>query len=107
MKMIAVWTTVATEVDAARIARHCVEQRLAACVQWSRVDSCYEWQGAVQQESEFRIVLKTRQDRYAALEAALLELHPYELPSIFAFDVVASSEGYRAWVQAQTTPEKP
>jgi periplasmic divalent cation tolerance protein len=102
MKMLAVWTTVATEDDARRIARLCVEQRLAACVQWSRIDSCYEWKGQVQQEPEVRIVLKTTDDRYAALEAALRQAHPYELPAIFAFDVAAASDDYRAWVEGQT-----
>jgi periplasmic divalent cation tolerance protein len=102
MKMLAVWTTVATEDDARRIARLCVEQRLAACVQWSRIDSCYEWKGQVQQEPEIRIVLKTTDDRYAALEAALRQAHPYELPAIFAFDVAAASAEYCAWVEGQT-----
>ena len=100
-RLLAVWTTVASEDDARRIARLCVEQRLAACVQWSRIDSCYEWKGALQQEAEIRIVLKTTHERYAALEAAVRQAHPYELPAIFAFDVAFASEAYRDWVAAQ------
>ncbi len=100
--LLAVWTTVATREAAQRVAEACVREKLAACVQLSTIDSVYEWQGALQQEAEVRLVLKTTAARYPALATRLRELHPYDLPAIFALPVAEASADYIAWVEAQT-----
>lgn len=96
--IIAVVTTVATREDAERIARELVEQRLAACVQISAIDSFYRWRDAVQHDAEFRLLAKTRADQYQAMEAAIRALHPYELPAIHAFGCIEAEAAYAAWV---------
>lgn len=98
MDMLAVFTTVATPEQADRLARAAVEQRLAACVQVEAVRSTYRWQGAVECEPEMRLMFKTDQARHAALVALLRELHPYELPAIFALPVIGATAEYAAWV---------
>ncbi len=85
MKPIAVVTTVANREEARRLALALVERRLAACAQISEIESVYAWKGTIQQEPEFRILFKTTNDRYAAIERAIRELHAYELPAIHAF----------------------
>ncbi len=100
VKLLAVVTTVATRDDAQRIATALVERRLAACVQISQIESVYAWQGALQQEREFRIVAKTVADRYHDVEQAIRELHDYDLPAIFALPVAAVFEPYAQWVAA-------
>src|SRR5688572_27909624 len=81
---IAVVTTVATLADAQRLARALVERRLAACAQVSQIESVYRWQGALQQEPEYRVLFKTLEARYVEVEAALRSMHPYQLPAIHA-----------------------
>jgi uncharacterized protein involved in tolerance to divalent cations len=81
---MAVFTTVARRDDARRIARALVERGLVACAQISEIESFYAWGGALQQEPEFRLLLKTTAARYAAVEAVVREMHPYELPAIHA-----------------------
>lgn len=98
MKLIAVFTTVATREDALRIASALVERKLAACAQICEIDSFYAWKGAMQHEPEFRILLKTTDAQYGAVEAAILELHRYELPAIHAVAVDHAYEPYAAWV---------
>ena len=100
--MLAVCTTVGTREDARRLARVCVEQKLAACVQLSEIESFYEWNGALQHEGEVRLVCKTTEDRYPALEAALLAAHPYALPAVFALKIEHANPAYGHWVNAQT-----
>ncbi len=100
--LLAVWTTVATREEAQHIAEACVREKLAACVQLSTIDSVYEWQGALQQEPEVRLVLKTTAARYPALARRLRALHPYELPAIFALPVAEASADYIAWVEDRT-----
>jgi len=99
MKLLAVCTTVGRREDAQRLARALVERRLAACAQISEIESFFFWQGALQQEGEFRLMLKTTEDRYPALESALRELHPYELPAIHAVAVERAFAPYAACVE--------
>jgi len=98
MRLLAVCTTVGRREDAQRLARALVERRLAACAQISEIESFFFWQGALQQEGEFRLMLKTTEDRYPAVEAALRELHPYELPAIHAFAFEHVYAAYAEWI---------
>ena len=96
---LVVYTTVTKAEDAQMLARGAVERRLAACVQIEAIQSVYRWKGEVQSESEQRIMFKTTKALYQQLESMIAELHPYELPAIFATPVVAASTAYAAWVR--------
>ncbi len=98
-------TTLATREQALALARDLVERRLAACAQITAIDSVYRWQGAVEQDSEFRLLLKTHADGYAALEAAIRAQHPYELPAIHAIATTQAYAPYAEWVESSTRPE--
>lgn len=102
MTLLAVHTTVATRVDADRLAQAAVCERLAACAQIEAIDSVYVWQGALQQEPELRLLFKTTLARQAALIARLRELHPYELPAIYSVAVHDATPDYAEWVRANT-----
>jgi len=98
MKPIAVITTVASREEAQRVARTLVERGLAACAQISEIESVYRWQGEVKQEPEFRILLKTTDERYEQVESAIRDLHSYELPAIHAFAFEHVFPAYAAWI---------
>jgi periplasmic divalent cation tolerance protein len=98
MKTIVVLTTIDNLEDARAIASALVERKLAACVQVSTIESVYAWQGAVQNDTEYRVVAKTTADRYADVEAAILDLHTYDLPAIYALDVAEAYAPYAEWV---------
>lgn len=95
-------TTVGSADAARRLARTMVERRLAACAQIGAIDSVYRWQGAVQEDAEFRLLLKTAPDRVEALLAALREQHPYTLPALHAWPVAAAEPAYAGWVVDST-----
>lgn len=99
MDLLAVFTTVSNAEQADTLARAAVERRLAACVQAEAVHSTYRWQGAVASEPEVRLMFKTSRALYPALEALLRQMHPYELPAIFALPVAEASAAYAAWVK--------
>lgn len=98
MKPIVVITTVATSDDARRLARALVERRLVACAQISQIESVYMWENKLQQEGEYRLMLKTVASRYAAVEEAIRELHPYTLPAIYALALERVHGPYADWV---------
>ena len=80
-----------------------IEQRLAACVNiLAPCRSVYRWKGAVQHEEEHPMLIKTTAERYPALEKALRECHPYELPEIIAVPIERGLPAYLDWVGAET-----
>lgn len=98
MTHLAVVTTVATQDDARRLARSIVEQKLAACAQICPIESFYQWDGALRQETEWRLVFKTRATLYQHLEDALRAQHPYKLPAIVATRLDHISADYAGWI---------
>jgi len=98
---IVIWVTAAEEEDADRIATALVEQRLAACVAIAPIRSIYRWQEAVEQSQEWQLTIKTTQARFAAVEAAVESLHPYDVPEVIAVPISNGSPTYVAWLADQ------
>jgi len=94
-----VLTTTGSEDEARKIARHLVENRLAACVNViPRVESIYRWQGKVEFAAEWLLLIKTTVDRFPAVRDALGELHSYEVPECVVLPIEDGSETYLQWL---------
>ena len=79
-----------------------VEKQVAACINLiPGVTSIYRWEGKIEEEGEVLGVIKTTAEAYAALETAILELHPYDTPEVLALPVGKGAEKYLAWVAGQ------
>jgi len=98
--MDAVVCLVTTPPDQARpIAEALVARELVACVNIvAHVQSVFRWKGAVEIDDEALLVLKTTRTAIPALDAALVELHPYETFELVALDVAGGSADYLAWI---------
>ena len=95
-----VLSTVGSPEHAERIARALVEERLAACVNLvPGLRSLYWWEGAVQDDREILLLIKTTAERVGALRERLLELHPYEVPEFGVLEIESVSEAYGAWLR--------
>ncbi len=94
-----VLTTCANEADANDIAERLVAEGLAAVVTIvPSVRSVYLLQGRPESATEFLLLIRAGAQRYAAIEARVRELHPYELPEIVAVPIVAGLTAYLDWV---------
>lgn len=103
METLLILTNCPDEESANAIALAVVEQKLAACVNiLPRVQSVYRWQGAVEAASEIPLLIKSTAERYPALEAAIRERHPYEVPEIIALPISAGLPAYLNWLAAET-----
>jgi periplasmic divalent cation tolerance protein len=101
---VIVLTTLGGDADGAALARLLVDEHLAACVNVLPVmASIYRWKGAVEQEREQQLVIKTTAARLEALEMRLRALHPYELPEFLVIDVAGGSAAYLEWLGASTS----
>jgi periplasmic divalent cation tolerance protein len=88
---------------AAELARALVEERLAACGNvLPQLRSIYRWQGAVHDEPEALLILKTTAALFERLRARVVELHPYDTPEVLALPVAAAHAPYLDWIRGET-----
>jgi periplasmic divalent cation tolerance protein len=92
---VVVLTTVGAGFDAVGLAKTLVERGLASCVNvLPGVTSVYRWEGAIKSDPEQQLIIKTLTERVEALEVAMKQLHPYDVPEFIVLPVTAASENY-------------
>ena len=103
MSTLLVFTNLPDRAAAERLANMLVQKNLAACVNiLAPCRSVYRWKDAVQYDEEHPMLIKTTRERYPALEQALREGHPYELPEIIAVPIERGLPAYLEWLAAET-----
>jgi periplasmic divalent cation tolerance protein len=91
--------TAGSEEEARKIARHVVEQRLAACVNIvPQIESIYRWQGKMESAREWLLLIKTTVENFPDVRDAIRELHSYELPECISISVEDGSAAYLEWI---------
>jgi periplasmic divalent cation tolerance protein len=104
---IVVLSTCASAEEASSIARWLVEKRLAACVNiLPGIRSLYRWKGAIQDDQEVLLVIKSSRPFFEALRAEIEKLHSYEVPEVIALQIVDGAESYLAWMNKELGEEQ-
>jgi periplasmic divalent cation tolerance protein len=104
MNLILVLTNLPDQDSAKKLAEQLVGQRQAACVNiLATCQSIYHWQGKTEITQEVPLLIKTTEERYAALEQTLRTLHPYELPEIIHVPITGGLPAYLNWVSEETS----
>lgn len=99
-------TTAPDEAAAELIAKALIEKGGAACVNiLPEMRSLYKWKGRIESGREQLLLIKARQDRYAAIEKQIEALHPYELPEIIAVSIDVGLPAYLEWVVGRMPSE--
>lgn len=103
MSALIVITNVPDRNVALQMAHALIERKLAACVNiLAECTSVYSWKGKLETATEVPLLIKTRTAIYDQVEAAIKDLHPYELPEIVAVPVEHGFPDYLKWVNAET-----
>ena len=99
---IVVFCTCASAEEAEKLARHLVETRAAACVNMlGGVRSFYRWKGALEDASEYLLLIKSSRPAFERLRAEIEKVHSYEVPEIIAVAIVDGSGNYLNWLDAE------
>jgi len=112
VELVQVATTVDTVEAAQAIASSAVGRRLAACAQTEGpITSVYRWDGAVQTDTEWRVVLKTTAALAERLTEHLVREHSYEVPEVVVTPLIGGNPEYLRWIRDETAdgtaPEPP
>lgn len=98
-----VYVTCKDRPEALKIGKSLVEARLAACANViDGMESIYWWEGNLETGSEAVLILKSTQEKVAALTAAIQAQHSYTLPCVVALPIVDGNLGYLDWVRRET-----
>ena len=106
MEALLVITTLPDAETARALAGRLVERHLVACANiLAPCQSLYHWKGRLEEAEEVPLLMKTSAARYPALEEAIRDYHPYELPEIVAVRIDKGLPAYLAWVAEETAAE--
>jgi len=94
-----VLTTCPNEIVAKNIAQHLVTERLAACVNIiANITSVYSWQDELHCDNEVQLLIKTEGNKFAALNARINQLHPYDVVEVIALNIQQGDKQYLNWI---------
>ncbi len=100
-----VYVTAPHRDEARDIARALVEQRLAAFVNiLDGMTSVYRWDGAVHQDAEVLLLIKTCSSKTSALIESIKKIHSYSCPCITVLPILDGNPDFLAWIRAETDP---
>lgn len=98
--MLIVFTTAPNSAEAESLALKIIEAKLAACVQvLPQMKSFYYWENAVQNESEYLLLIKTIDEKFDDLEQFIKTNHSYTIPEIVAVSAEKVSADYLYWMK--------
>jgi periplasmic divalent cation tolerance protein len=102
-RVVFVYTTHPSVVEAERIGRQLVERRLCACVNiLPGMVSLYWWQGAIERGEEAVMIIKTRAALAEPVRAAVRQLHTYTTPAILVMPIKSVDPDYEKWLMAES-----
>jgi len=102
---VVILVTAASHDECKKIARHLVENRLAACVNISQpIESVYRWEGQIAEEGEFLLIIKSIRELFTEIKTEISKIHSYHTPEIICLPVIDGSRNYLQWISDSVKP---
>ena len=85
-----------------KTANDVVNRRLAACVNYTKINSVYTWNGKLERTEEFMALFKTTKKAKQALREEIAKSHPYKVPEIVELGMDSVNALYLDWLEDST-----
>ena len=102
MKPVFIVSTYPNKKSILKIANELVKNKTIACVNISKIDSIYSWNGKIQNSPEYIVIFKTVTKNKINLKKIIEETHPYDVPEIAEIDVTSINKSYLNWLIEST-----
>lgn len=96
--MVFIYSTCQNVEEARKLSKLIVERKIAACVSWWPIESCYTWEGAMKCETEYALLIKTNESKVQDVEDIIQQNHSYSTPLVAAVDVRRVNRAYKEWM---------
>jgi len=90
-----------------KVAHVVVEKKLAACVNYTKINSIYSWKGKIEDVEEFLALFKTTAKSKQKLKEEIAKSHPYDVPEIVELKMDDANVPYMKWLEESTLGGKP
>ena len=82
MKPVLIISTYPNKKSISKISNDLIKNKIIACVNISKIDSIYSWNGKIQNSPEYLAIFKTISKNKTKLKKVITETHPYDVPEI-------------------------
>ena len=90
-----IFITAGSKDEAEKLSQGLVESKLAFCVNIvPGIQSTYYWEGKIHVDNEILLIIKTRQQKYNALENWVKQHHSYDVPEIISIPILKGLPKY-------------
>ncbi|XP_055324031.1 protein CutA homolog [Sitodiplosis mosellana] len=106
------YVTTPNEESAKKLAGDLVSSKLAACVNiLPNIQSVYEWEGKINEDLEYLLMIKTTTENVQELTTYVRENHPYSVAEVISVKIESGNPPYLDWiaknVKKPNTPNEP
>ncbi len=84
--------------EAQKLAELVVSKKIAACVDFWPISSCYNWEGKMQVVPEAMLLITTFELKLDDVTQLIGEYHTYSVPLIAGVDVRRINHPYKEWM---------
>jgi len=102
MNITLIQTTCASKTEAKNIAKVLIEEKLAACIQLSEIESFYKWNNEFCNDNEVLLTIKTRKANFEKIKSKIKEYHSYDVPEIIEIDITNVDKRYLKFIGENT-----
>ena len=98
-----VYITTSSKNEAKNIAKELLAMKLIACANIFPIDSIYNWENKLQDDSEYAVIMKTRTELIDELISEVTKLHSYDVPCVVSWSIEAGNRDYLNWIGTETS----
>ncbi|RME93477.1 MAG: divalent-cation tolerance protein CutA [Candidatus Hydrogenedentota bacterium] len=99
MNPVLVTTTVPSIEEATKLSSGLVQEKLAACVNIvGPIQSFYYWDGKIVEDKEYKLFIKTLDNKWDEIKKYIKQHHSYTVPEISKINIEQMDEAYLKWL---------
>ena len=103
MKIYFIYVTFGSLIEAKKLGKRLVKERLAACTNIiPTIYSTYVWKNKTMIDKECSMIVKTSKSKVKAAIKFIVKKHSYECPAVSAIPIDFAHKDFQKWIDEQT-----